>query len=275
MVKLNNGYMPETLEEALKLMRDGKVRPYSGGTDLMLEVEEATSYLFLNKISELKIIIEDSDYIRIGAQCTFTEIEESDLAPQILKDAMSQLAGPAVRNFGTIGGNIGNGSAKADSALVLFVTDSLIRLKSASSERTIYIKDFYKQRKQLDLREGELIVEVLIPKKYLKNYYYKKIGARKALAITRVGFAALLHEEDGVITHLATSFGAIEPTIVRHPEIDEMFIGKTISEAKGLKDNYLKVYDNAINPSSGRVSKEYRKTVCINLLKDFLNENGI
>jgi len=275
MVKLNNGYVPETLEEALSIMRDEKVKPYSGGTDLMLEVGEGASYLFLNKIAELKIIKSDSDYIRIGAQCTFTEIEESDVAPRILKDAMSQLAGPAVRNFGTIGGNIGNGSAKADSALILFVTDSLIRLKSASSERTIYIKDFYKQRKQLDLRDGELIVEVLIPKKYLENYYYKKIGARKALAITRVGFAGLLQEENGVITHVATAFGAIEPIIVRHPEIDEMFIGKTISEARGIKDNYLNLYENAINPSAGRVSKEYRKTVCMNLLKDFLNENGI
>lgn len=275
MVKLNNGYMPETLEEALAIMRDEKVKPYSGGTDLMLEVEEGASYLFLNKIAELKIIKADSDYIRIGAQCTFTEIEESDASPQILKEAMSQLAGPAVRNFGTIGGNIGNGSAKADSALILFVADSLIRLKSADAERTIYIKDFYKQRKQLDLREGELIVEFLIPKKYLENYYYKKIGARKALAITRVGFAGLFHAENGVITHVATAFGAIEPTIVRHAELDEMLIGKTISEAKALKDNYLNLYENAINPSAGRVSKEYRKTVCINLLKDFLSENGI
>ncbi|MGH4138391.1 FAD binding domain-containing protein [Clostridium sp.] len=275
MVKLNNGFLPETLDEALEVMRDEKVKPYSGGTDLMLEGGEGESYLFLNKIDELKIIKSDSDYIRIGSQCTFTEIEESDIAPQILKDAMSQLAGPAVRNFGTIGGNIGNGSAKADSALVLYVTDSLIRLKSADAERTINIKDFYKQRKQLDLREGELIVEFLIPKKYLENYYYKKIGARKALAITRVGFAALFNEENGVITHVATAFGAIEPTIVRHSELDEMLIGKTIGEAKGLKDNYLNLYENAMNPSAGRVSKEYRKTVCMNLLKDFLNDNGI
>ena len=275
MVKLNNGYMPESLDEALSIMRDEKVKPYSGGTDLMLEEGEGESYLFLNKIAELKEIKSDSDYIRVGAQCTFTEIEESQASPQILKDAMSQLAGPAVRNFGTIGGNIGNGSAKADSALILFVTDSKIRLKSADAERTIYIKDFYKQRKQLDLREGELIVEFLIPKKYLENYYYKKIGARKALAITRVGFAGLFYSENGVITHLATAFGAIEPTIVRHSELDEMLIGKTISEAKALKDNYLNLYENAINPSAGRVSKEYRKTVCMNLLKDFLSENGI
>lgn len=275
MVKLNNGYVPETVDEAVAIMKAEKVSPYGGGTDLMINEDEETTYLFLNRIPELKRIMEDFDYIRIGAESTFTEIEESDVAPQILKDAISQLASPAIRNFGTIAGNIGNGSAKADSALILFVTDSLIRLKSADSERTIYIKDFYKNRKQLDLKEGELIVEVLIPKKYLGNYYYKKIGARKALAISRLGFAGLFHEENGVIKHVATAFGAVEPIIARHPEIDEMLIGKTIIEAKSLKNIYLNTYDNAINPSAGRVSKEYRKTVCMNLLKDFLDQNGI
>lgn len=275
MVKLNNGYVPETVEEALRVMKEEKISPYGGGTDLMIEGEKGATYLFLHRVPELKRITEDDDYIRIGAEATFTDIEESDVTPQILKDAMAHLAGPAIRNFGTIGGNIGNGSAKADSVLILFVTDSLITLKSADSERTIYIKDFYKARKQLDLREGELIVEVLIPKKYLNNYYYKKIGARNALAISRVDFAGLFHKEDGVITHLATAIGAIEPIIARHSEIDNMLIGKTISEAKSLKEDYINAYENAINPSAGRVSKEYRKTVCINLLKDFLNENGI
>lgn len=275
MVKLNNGYVPETVEEALLIMKEEKVKPYGGGTDLMIDEKRESTYLFLHKIPGLKQITEDSDYVRIGAEATFTDIEESDITPQILKDAMSHLAGPAIRNFGTIGGNIGNGSAKADSVLILFATDSLMILKSADSERTIYVKDFYKDRKQLDLREGELIVEILIPKKYLNNYYYKKIGARNALAISRMGFAGLFQEENGLIKHVATTFGAVEPIIVRHPEIDEMLIGKTIAEAKSLKKDYLSAYNNAINPSAGRVSKEYRKTVCMNLLKDFLEKNGV
>lgn len=275
MVRLNNGYVPETIEEALLIMKEEKVKPYGGGTDLMIDEKRESTYLFLHKIPELKRITEDLDYVRIGAEATFTDIEESDVTPQLLKDAMSHLAGPAIRNFGTIGGNIGNGSAKADSVLILFATDSLMVLKSADSERTIYVKDFYKDRKQLDIREGELIVEVLIPKKYLENYYYKKIGARDALAISRMGFAALFHEENGVIKHIATAFGAVEPIIIRRPEIDEMLIGKTIIEAKSLKNGYLNAYDNAINPSAGRVSKEYRKAVCMNLLKDFLEKNGV
>ncbi len=275
MVKLNHGYVPETLEEALILMKEEKLKPYGGGTDLMIEDGREHEFLFLHRIPELIAITEDSDYVKIGAEATFTDIEESSLTPQILKDAISELAGPAIRNFGTIGGNIGNGSAKADSVLILFATDSKIRLKSVDAERTIEIKDFYKERKQLDLREGELIVEILIPKKYTTHYYYKKIGARNALAISRACFAGLFHVDNGIITHVATAFGAIEPVITRHPEIDEMLVGKTIAEAKEIKDTYLNAYNSAINPSAGRVSKEYRKTVCMNLLKDFLEQNGI
>lgn len=275
MVKLNNGYVASTLDGALKIMKEEKGTPYGGGTDLMIHENGAPTYLFLHKIPELREITEDMNYIKIGAEATFTDIEQSAIAPQILKDAMIQLAAPAIRNFGTIGGNIGNGSAKADSVLILFVTDSLVRLKSSDSERIIPIKDFYKKRKELDLKEGELIVEVLIPKKHLSNYYYKKIGARKSLAISRVSFAGLFHREEGMITHLATAFGAVEPMIVRHPEIDGMLIGKTIKEAKGLKKDYLEAYEKAINPNAGRISKEYRKTVCMNLLKDFLDQNRI
>lgn len=115
----------------------------------------------------------------------------------------------------------------------------------------------------------------MIPKKHISNYYYKKIGARKSLAISRFSFAGLFHGEEGVITHLATAFGAVEPVIVRHSEIDEMLIGKTIEEAKKLKKAYLEVYENAINPNAGRISKEYRKIECMKLLKNFLDQNGI
>lgn len=275
MVKLKNGYVATNLQEALRIMKEEKVTPYGGGTDLMVEQKGKPTYLFLHKVAELKEIKQDKQYIKIGSEVTFTDIEQSNIAPQILKDAIAKLAAPAIRNFGTVGGNIGNGSAKADSALIFFVTDSFIHLKSIGSDRIIPIKQFYKKRKELDLKEGELIVEILIPKKHLEHYYYKKIGARNSLAISRVSFAGLFDTQDGVITHLATAFGAVESMIVRHPEIDDILIGKTIEEAKNLKNIYLETYEKAIHPNAGRVSKEYRKTVCMNLLEDFLRQNGI
>jgi len=268
-------YLASSLEEALELRGKFDLIPYCGGTDLMIDDDEERAYLFLHQVPELKGLNEDDEYIRIGAACTFTELLESRLTPAILKDAVSQIAAPAIRNLGTVGGNIGNGSPKADTALIFFVTDSKVRLMSSKGQRTVPIGRLYLGRNKLDLKPDELITEVLMPKHGLDNYYYKKIGARRALAISRLSFAGLMKAENGRITSFATAFGAITDVILRRDDLDDAFIGKTLDEAKAVKDEYIKAYDKAIVPIQGRISAEYRKDVCMNLLKDFLDSMGI
>ena len=270
-----NGYFPQSLKEALEFRAMYDAVPYGGGTDLMINADPNADYLFLNKVPELKQISEDSQYIRIGVSCTFTELMDHPLTPAILKEAVSQIAAPAIRNFGTVGGNIGNGSAKADSALIFFVTDSVVRLMSSKGERLLPIKEFYVGRKQLALAPDELITELLIPKTALCSYYYKKVGARKAQAISRVCFAGLMDIADGKIIKCSTAFGAVSEVVLRLDDIDSMLAGKTIEEAKILKPAYLKAFEQAIVPITGRISAEYRKDVCMNLLKDFLDTFGI
>ena len=270
-----NNYLPTSLIEALDVLASEAVTPYAGGTDLMIESNENAKYLFLNKIPEMRNIVEDTEYIRIGAACTFTEIIESDLIPAILKEAAAEIAAPAIRNLGTVGGNICNGSAKGDSSLIFFATDAKLRLVSNKGERVIPITEFYLGRKKTSLQADELLVEILMNKTGLSNYYYKKVGARNALAISRVSFAAILNVMEGKIDNCMTAFGAVSDVIIRRADIDIMLIGKTIEEAKIVKEDYLAAYDEAIVPIRGRISAEYRKTVCMNLLRDFLESNGI
>ena len=241
----------------------------------MIESDENAAYLFLNKVPEMKNIIEDEQYIRIGASVTFTEILESKLTPEILKKAVAEIAAPAIRNLGTVGGNICNGSAKGDSSLVFFATGAKLRIVSNAGERVIPITEFYLGRKKTALEPDELLVEILISRTGLNNYYYKKVGARNALAIARVSFAAILNLEEGKINNCITAFGAVSDVIISRGDIDAMLIGKTIEEAKAVKEDYLAAYDKAIVPIRGRVSSEYRTTVCMNLLRDFLESNGI
>ena len=267
---------PDSLSEALKARKEHpELIPYAGGTDLMVDAAEGVSYLFLIKIPEMKQITQDDEYIRFGAACTFTEVIESPLTPAILREACLQIAAPAIRNAGSIGGNIGNGSPKADSALIFMVTNSLLRLASADSERVIPVRQFYLGRKKLALAPDELIVEVLTPKNGIDNYYYKKVGARKALAISRVAFAGVMDIRDEVIINCAVAFGSIGDVIICREDIDQMLIGKSLDEASELKKTYIDAYDDAITPTAGRVSADYRKDVCMNLLRDFLESNGI
>ena len=263
-------YLPTSLDEALRIRASSDARPYGGGTDLMVKEDADEGFIFLHKIPEMRKIADDDEFIRIGAACTFSETAESPLCPAILREAILQIAAPAIRNLGTIGGNIANGSPKADSALVFFVTDSKLRLKSESSERIVPIKSFYLGRSKTDLRPGELIVEVLMPKAALSPYYFRKVGAREALAISRVSFAGLLDIKNGQVKNCAVAFGAISDIIIRRDDIDATLIGKTSTEAKAVKAAYLSAYEAAILPIRGRVSEKYRKDVCMNLLKDFL-----
>lgn len=270
-----NGFMPKSLKEALDIRSNYDVVPYGGGTDLMIEGKNDVMYLFLNKVPQMRRIIEDDDYIRIGGSCTFTEVLESDIVPEIMKEAVSRIAAPAIRNTGTMAGNIGNGSAKADSVLIEYATDAKLVLSSASNTRIVGIEDFYKGRKELDLRKDELIIEIILPKEGLENYYYKKVGARNALAISRVSFAGIIEIEDEKIKNIAIAFGAISGKVLRFKQLENMMIGKTILEARELKEDFINKYKQEIIPTKGRVSAEYRKRVCISLLKDFLEQKGI
>lgn len=270
-----NSYQATSLKEALDILEKEAVTPYGGGTDLMIKAAENANYLFLNKVPEMKSIVKDNEYIRIGAACTFTEIIASELTHPILKEAVAQIAAPAIRNLGTVGGNICNGSAKGDSALIFFATDAKLRLVSNRGERILPIASFYLGRKKTVLQADELLVEILMDRRGLNNYYYKKVGARNALAISRVSFAAILTVEKDRIVNCITAFGAVSDVIIRRPDIDAMLINKTIDEAKAVKEKYLATYAQAIVPIKGRISAEYRKSVCMNLLRDFLESKGI
>lgn len=270
-----NGYVAASLREALEIRNNYDVTPYAGGTDLMVQNKPGQEYLFLSKVPELKQITEDDEYIRIGAAVTFTEALADQRVPQLMKEAVSRIAAPAIRNAGTFGGNLGNGSAKADSVLIEFVADAKLRIVSVNGERIIDVDKFYRGRKELDLNDDELIAEILLPKAGLEQYVYQKVGGRNALAISRVSFAGIFAQKDGKITNIAAAFGAVADTVLRYKDIEQMLIGKTIEEAKALKADYLKAYAERMILTRGRVSAEYRKTVCMNLLGDFLTEFGI
>lgn len=183
--------IPESLREALALRADTNLVPYAGGTDLMVRGSSNAEYLFLGRVPELRRITADGETVRIGAAVTFTEALESDAVPALLKEAVSRIAAPAIRNAGTFGGNLSNGSTKADSAVALLAADARVRLQSLRGERILAIDEFCLAKGKRDLGEDELVTEILLPAGGLENYSFEKVGGRKALAISRVSFAGV------------------------------------------------------------------------------------
>ena len=270
-------YAPTSLQEALELKASYDLIPYAGGTDIMMMPNQEAGYLFVKNIPEMRKIVTDEQYVRIGAAVTFTEALAHPDVPALMKEALSSLGSPAVRNAGTFGGNLGNGSDKGDSVLIEFAADAKIRLASKEGERILDIDKFHIKRKELDLRKDELIVEVLLPKQGLEQYYFKKVGGRSsnAMSITFVSFAGVFGMEDGKITHVAAVFGAAGDAIQRYKDIEKMLIGKTLEEASAMKEEYLKAYADRLLYNQSRVGPDYQRFACAKLLEDFLTTNGI
>lgn len=275
MVELLNGYRPANLEEALRIRAEKSPVPYAGGTDLCVENRKGVSYLFIGDLPELKNISDDGACISIGAAVTFREALKSDILPEIMKEAISRIGSPAIRNAGTFGGNLGNGSGKADTVSVGIAMDAKIVLRSVKGQRVIPAEEFYLGNKKTVLESDELITEVLLPKRNTENYYYKKVAGRNALAISRISIAGLFDEADGRICQFAVALGAVSDTVLRFRDIESRLIGKTKEEAALLKEDVIREYIGRMDLPEDRVSIEYRKKVCANLLNDFLGSNGI
>ena len=275
MVNMPNGYMPESLAEALKIRAESDVTLYAGGTDLMTRDRKGAVYLFLGKLPELKKITKYENNIGIGAAVTYTQALSSDLVPQIMKDAVCHIAAPAIRNIGTFGGNLANGSAKADSVLIDYVADAKVRMLSLRGERIVAVDKFYLGRKKLDIRKDEIIGEILLPASGLDNYYYEKVGGRQALAISRAAFAGVIRMDGDRIGSVAAAFGSVADTVLRFKDLENILAGKTLDEARAIKGELLQGYCERLALTEGRVSTEYRKTVCMNLFNEFLCQKGI
>ncbi|MDO5755731.1 MAG: FAD binding domain-containing protein [Tissierellia bacterium] len=265
-------YIPKTLEEALERLDKEELRIFAGGTDLMISPKKE-NYLFTHGLKELQDSRLENGYWIFGAGLSFTTIMEDPHCPPVLKKAISTIAAPGIRNIGTIGGNIANGSSKADAALVLVAADSKIRLRSKDHDRIVDIVEIYDG--SIKIQSEEIIQEILLPLENLDQWYFEKIGPRKALAISRVSICGFYKEKANKVQRFSLAIGAIEKNILRFREIEEQIIGKDVEQVKEEIPKILKAYGEVIQPRDGRISAKYRKKATMNLIGEFLRRNGL
>ena len=266
-------YVPQNLDDALKALKEGGYLPYAGGTDINTGGIKNRDLLFIGKLPELKEIRYDGQYIRIGAAVTYSEAEKNSLIPDIMKAAIHKVAGPAVRNAGTFGGNLANGSGKADSALVDIVLDAKILIRSADSERTVDAGSFYHGWKNVDLRPDELICEILIPKRdFQVNYFYDKVSVRSSIAISNISVASVWSIEKNRIKELAIGIGSATEYPMRCTDIEKQLIGKSLEEVENSRDEILAGYVTGLELQPDRTAADYRRQVCYRLLNYLVYE---
>ena len=275
-----NHYIPQNLKEALKVLDSHDCYIMAGGTDLMVVKHQRSGLLpnfdkdvcYIANLSELQYIFEDEEGVHIGAGTKFVDIEENVMVPDLLKQIISELASPNIRNMATMAGNVANASPAGDSIVGLYLLDAKLELVSVHGSRLVPIEEFIFGVRKIHREKNELIKEIFIPHHDDLNTYWRKVGSRAAESISKITFAGGYEVEDGKIKDLRMAFGSVSITCVRERKIEQKYIGMTVEELHNHVDDILADMGKYITPiTDQRSTKEYRYKVAMNILKDFIS----
>jgi CO/xanthine dehydrogenase FAD-binding subunit len=271
-------HSPHSLSEACTLLAEigSDARILAGGTDMLVEMRKpglssSKAVVDITRISSLKGIEESGDMIVIRPLTTHAEILHSKIVEQhapLLKSAVAGIGSPQIRNRGTIGGNVMNAAACADTVPPLIVLNAKIKLLSSRGERTVELSEFFLKPYVTAARADEILVEIRFPKLPVNaRSAFVKLGRRNALSIARLSVAAVVAKtEEGIINDARIVTGAAFPKWQRVPEAEGVLIGQRPSrqlfDAAGKK-----VSEALISFTGRRWSTEYKEPVIAVLVR--------
>ncbi|MCF6305695.1 MAG: xanthine dehydrogenase small subunit [Rhodobacteraceae bacterium] len=250
----------------------------AGATDIGLQVTKALrefpKVVFLHRLEALQTITQETDGLRIGAGVTVARFrgamigKHSDFAEMLRRYGSVQ-----VRNSGTIGGNITNGSPIGDGPPPLIALGASIVLRRADQRRVLLLEDYYIEYGKQDRQAGEFLESIFIPDQPDTVGVYK-ISKRFDQDISAVCGAFNITVENDVITDARLAFGGMAATPKRASNVEAALIGQPWSEAS-IK-TAMQQFANDFTPLTDvRASAEYRLKIVQNLLwRYWLSRNG-
>lgn len=269
---------PSELGEALDLMasQPGEWKPFAGGTDLMVLLEqgklEHRKFLSIARIRDLQGIEVSSSHVAIGALTTFTQLQRSSVLRDefpLLCHAAGETGSIANQNRGTLGGNIVNASPAADSPPALLVYDAELELISKRGSRWVPYTRFHTGYKQMEIASAEIISRIRLPRSDKKRrQYYRKVGTRKAQAISKVCFAGAAEVVVGKIIDIRIALGSVAPTALRCVQTEAFLLKSNGSSLTKDAQEQLAAEISPVNDF--RSNAKYRTRVAQNLLAEFL-----
>ena len=270
---------PGSLGEALDVLAqtNGAWQVFAGGTDLMVLLEAGKlahrNYVNIWHLNELRGIEVTNTQVTLGALTTYTEVQEHSVLREefpMLCQAAKETGGIAIQNRGTIGGNIVNASPAADSPPALLAYDAELELVSKSGARRIPYSGFHTGYKQMDIQPDELLRGIRLPRATQKlTHYYRKVGTRKAQAISKTCFAAVGRVADDRLVKVRIALGSVAPISLRCVKTETVLLNQSINEQTlATAKNALAAEISPIDDL--RSTRNYRLRVSLNLLEDFL-----
>ena len=264
---------PTTLAELLRLRAaHPQALIAAGTTDVGLWVTKQHrrfgQIIDVTRVTELRRIERGAHSLSIGAAASLTEAFDAlaESRPQ-LKPFFDRFAGLPVRESGTLGGNVANGSPIGDSMPLLIALGATLVLASTRGERTLPIEDFYLAYRKTALAPDEVLARIEVPQPTPHEWLRAdKISKRFEDDISAVCLAVALQVEDGVIHSARIGAGGVAAVPARAIQTEAALAGQQCAEA--IFDAAATVLEAEFKPLSDmRASSAYRRAVLGNLLR--------
>ena len=269
-------HAPRTLAELVALRAaHPQALLLAGSTDVGLWVtkgmRELNDIIYLGHVSELKSVREADGLLEIGAGVTLQDAYAAVCRhyPGELKELWQRFASLPIRNAGTLGGNVANGSPIGDSMPWLIALGSRLVLRGPDGERELALEDFYLGYQQKDLRPGEFVaaLRVPLPRPGVRFRTYK-LAKRFDQDISAVCAAFALTIENELVVEARIAFGGMAATPRRAAAAEALLAGRVWDEA-ALQEAMAALAQDYAPLSDMRASSNYRMKTAQNLLRRF------
>lgn len=224
---------------------------------------------------DLEYITEKDDFLVIGSMTTHDSIVRSKIINEkipLLSECVKTIGSPAIRNMGTIGGNLVNASPASDSAVALLALQARLRLTSNNGSRIIDLDTFFMGPGQTILNSDELVKEIIIPIPVSgAKWGWRKMGLRKAETCSVVSVAVMLEKEVDICGGLRICLGAVAPIPMVIKEVEILAKDKRLSQT--LIMELADLVSQEISPIDDvRATAWYRRKVSAALVRQLLSD---
>ena len=278
-------YEAHSVEEAIRLLCEHpQAKIIAGGSDVLVQIRDGQlsgkELVSIHGIDALCGVSREGDgTVRIGALTSFSKLAADPVIREsvpALGEAAGQVGSPQIRNIGTIGGNICNASAAADTLPTLLAWDAELELCGPEGVRRTPIRNFFLKARTVDLRPGELLTAILFPPGAYDGYSGKmmKYAVREALDISIVNCSVnvrLSEDKRRIETVRAAFGGAVGPVPVRALSAEAAAGGRMLNEE--TLELFAGAVPDDIHPRDGwRGSREFREHIARELAKRVFSE---
>ena len=273
---------PRSLADAYALLARGDGwRPIAGGTDLIVQITGEMApppgrVIDIWRLDELRGITLDGESLVIGALTTYTELRRSVMCRErlpALVEAAATIGAAQIQNRGTLGGNVVNASPAGDTLPVLLATDARLVVGSSRGERTVAAIDFWTAYRQTALAPDELLLRARVPLPAGRQVRFRKVGTRRAQAISKVVMALAWREDGGVWRDVRLALGSVADRPIRARQTEGVLEGA--APRRQTADHAAATVAAEITPIDDvRSTADYRRAVTARVLHRLLREAG-